>query len=386
MQPTNEPETGGQSIAAEEIPPTSDQAFRRSILNDEKISGQPETTFRISENKIITEEKIYSKKNEIIARNLDLTPSKYQPLNSYDTKLPERNQSQRNYSWEDLAVDELLPSPEKKNKQFLSIGAIASPLYSYRDLGSVNPSVNEYFNESESGKISYSGGIDVGIRAGKRLSFHSGLVYSRMGVSVNNILAVAEMRDAITENAGYYTGATSPYIVSNSIGSIERSEKAQSNYEYTSLNSESKRTETASNLNYMNPGGFYDPASNYVEDEGTIDQYFDYLEVPFLVKYVVIDRKFDLKLLGGLSTNFLVGNSVVYNEGGKSTTIGSTSNIRTVSYSGNVGLGLDYDLRKRFRFILEPQFKYYLNSINSSSLITNRPYTFGLYTGFLFEF
>ena len=44
--------------------------------------------------------------------------------------------------------------------------------------------------------------------------------------------------------------------------------------------------------------------------EQGIQQHLDYLELPFNLRYSVMDRTFELQLVGGMSTNFLVNNYV----------------------------------------------------------------------------
>jgi hypothetical protein len=119
---------------------------------------------------------------------------------------------------------------------------------------------------------------------------------------------------------------------------------------------------------------------------GKIEQYFQYLELPFLLRYKIIDRKLGVNLLGGVSTNILVGNRVSLTSGNKTSNIGTSQDIRNFNYMGNMGLGFDYNISRNLLFTVEPQFKYFLNSINQSSskLIANRPYMLGMFTGIKF--
>ena len=111
-----------------------------------------------------------------------------------------------------------------------------------------------------------------------------------------------------------------------------------------------------------------------------------YIEVPVLVAYHLIDRKINVDLTGGVSTNILVGNNASLYEGGVRTQSGETSQLRDLVYAGTVGLGLGYDLSKRVTVTLEPRLKYYLNSISTSSYINYRPYQMGIYTGVTYAF
>lgn len=288
-------------------------------------------------------------------------------------------------SFENLFLTKNETVTEKTGPEFILSG-IASPLYSYRDIKNVNPAITEYFNNSEQGKINYSGGINFGIRAGKRLSFHSGILYSKTGISVNHLLAAAGTDYLNTETAAPHRNAYSLYLVGNSIGTIDRSVvsyRDQATPEYSSLNNQETDKDA---VNYLNSQGQYDPSGVYSPQEGSVDQYFQYLEVPFLIKYVLIDRIVDLSLLGGISTNFLINSRVFYVNQNEKTELGSTAEIETLSYSGNFGLGLNYALSEKMFLSIEPQFKYYLNSVNPENLISTHPWTLGFYTGIRYDF
>jgi hypothetical protein len=73
-------------------------------------------------------------------------------------------------------------------KDKFSLSASMSPLYSYRDIDGGGNSDN--FNSAENGKVSYSGGLQFGVRQNKKLSFQTGVFYSRLGLGIDNIYAM----------------------------------------------------------------------------------------------------------------------------------------------------------------------------------------------------
>ncbi len=123
-----------------------------------------------------------------------------------------------------------------------------------------------------------------------------------------------------------------------------------------------------------------------VNAEEGIRQHLDYLELPFNLRYTLLDRDFKIQLLGGMSTNLLVNNYVSMESGGVSKEIGYLTNIRNVNYSGNAGLGFVYHFLDQLSLSVEPRFRYYLNSVNDATLPSTRPYTFGIYTGINYFF
>jgi hypothetical protein len=141
-------------------------------------------------------------------------------------------------------------------------------------------------------------------------------------------------------------------------------------------------------INAENGPAAYDnvvPATVEASETG-IQQHLDYLEVPFNLRYSVIDRTIELQLVGGFSTNFLVGNYVTTDGASGPEEIGYLSNINKFNYSGNAGFGMIYHFGGKLSLMVEPRFRYFLNSVNDSSLPATRPYSIGLYTGLNFTF
>ncbi len=120
--------------------------------------------------------------------------------------------------------------------------------------------------------------------------------------------------------------------------------------------------------------------------ETGIQQHLDYLEIPFNLRYSVIDRTIEVQLVGGISTNFLVGNYVTAEGASGQEEIGYLSNISKFNYSGNAGLGMIYHMGRKLSILVEPRFRYFINSVNDSSLPVTRPYSIGLYTGLNYTF
>ncbi len=285
----------------------------------------------------------------------------------------------REYSWDDLLAEEVFTEERKRE---LSLSAMMSPIYSYRDI--TESSYNQYFNENESGRLSYSGGLEVGFRASDRLSIHTGLVYSKMGYSIDGVSHIGSRANVdwlSTKSALPRQGKD--LLVSNSIGSIA------GEVDYSNQSSFEAKTNAASNdessMEFLNDGALNSSAP-LSEGNLSLDQFLHFMEVPFNLRYTLIDRGIDLKLIGGISTNFLVGNQVNISQGSSTEYLGKTNDIKSVNYSGNIGFGIDYNFRENILFIMEPQFKYYLNSINKSFLIGNRPYSLGFYTGVRYIF
>lgn len=107
--------------------------------------------------------------------------------------------------------------------------------------------------------------------------------------------------------------------------------------------------------------------------------------MPFFAKYKIINRKINVHLLGGVSTNFLVNNkSILKSE--SETVKGKTTDVEKLNYSSSLGFGVAYKLSRNLMLSVEPTFKYYLNSFNSTDAVKLHPYAFGVYSGLSFKF
>jgi hypothetical protein len=258
-----------------------------------------------------------------------------------------------------------IPTEEENQENRWAIGTQVSPMYSYRNIETQNESMAlaDNFNQSESGAMAYSGGVNVNYSLLRRLSLQSGVYYSRYGVNVDNAYVFEDVEGL--SSARFYS-------INNSSGIIDIE-----NVDYVTNKGDHK---------YYNTGSpNFDKPSPEVSS-GEIIQNFEYIEVPLILRYRLIDRKIGFNFLGGLSTNLLVGSNTYYHSGGDREKIGKTTDIKPFNYSSIVGLGLDYAISQHLKINLEPTFRYYLNSINQSSVIRSYPYSFGIFTGLRYNF
>ncbi|HYW93993.1 MAG TPA: outer membrane beta-barrel protein [Bacteroidales bacterium] len=282
-------------------------------------------------------------------------------------------------SWDMLAMKEAESSGTNEKKERLSLSASFSPVYSYRTLSVDNTSVRDYYNNSENPAVSYSGGVTLGFKASSRLRFQTGLVYARLGIEVGSVEAVSGISPERFDNYSDISQNANYLLMGNSIGEVNTSSGKEVNTHNATKDSKADLGSGPGN----SPIG---AGTSYQQVDVSLDQWFHFVEVPFMLEYKVVDGKIDLNLLGGLSTNFLLANDVILKDNGERTYFGTTQDVRRINYSGNIGIGIDIDLTKSLLFTFEPQLKYYLNSFNNHNLITSRPYYIGMYTGIRYEF
>ena len=118
---------------------------------------------------------------------------------------------------------------------------------------------------------------------------------------------------------------------------------------------------------------------------GVMEQQFGYLEVPIELNYALLNKRLGINLIGGVSSLFLVDNSISLTSGELTTKMGEANNLNSVNFSTNVGFGINYKFTPKVKFNIEPVFKYQLNTFSTTEG-TFQPFSIGIYSGLSFKF
>lgn len=243
-----------------------------------------------------------------------------------------------------------------------SAGPSIAPVY-FDAIGKGSPINSILAANSKSGNVTLSYGINVAYEVSKKVSIRSGIHKVDFGYNTNHVSftsSFTELSGGQLKNIDYNTTAQS--IIIEGMGSLN------------TIPRPSDMPTNANDVMAKSPGR-----------TGTMGQQIGYLEVPLEVNYALLDSKFGIDLIGGLSSLFLTDNSVVLQSSGKTTELGEANNINSVNFSTNVGLGLNYKFTDKLKLSVEPVFKYQLNTFNDTSGNFN-PYSLGVYSGFSFKF
>ena len=265
--------------------------------------------------------------------------------------------------------DEFETGEQREKDPRWVMGAMLSPLYSYRD---AEPEALAGSNNQESGRLSYATGVQVAYRAGKRLAIESGIIYNRMGINIGAPgIQLFEPETEYMDMGPQNSYASEMRVLSNSVGNIvaRSGEIYINNYK----------------LNAQADGASAIDRAGLIADHG-LTQHLNYLEVPLNLRYSVVDSRLKVQLVGGLSTNVLVDNYLTVEGAEGPEEIGYLTNVQTLNYSGNAGIGFVYYFFRQMSLSLEPRFRYYLNSVNDNTLPDTRPWSFGIYTGLNYSF
>jgi hypothetical protein len=205
-----------------------------------------------------------------------------------------------------------------------------------------------------------SAGLMAGYKVAKRLTFKSGVIYNNIRQSTSNV-------DLIGINS-QFTIPGNVLVAATPAGQVTL-HNAGSNRVAADFSSIAQTSNTA-----------------ILTGATVLKQNIDFVEVPILATYKLIDSKLNVGITGGINTGFLVGNKVILSGNGDRIASGETSNLRNMVYSGAVGLELGYEITNRITLTVEPRVKRYLNSLSSSKSVNYKPYQMEIATGLTYCF
>ncbi len=260
-----------------------------------------------------------------------------------------------------------LPFKQNENKNWdWGMTGSFSPLYSFRNTS--NTGNDSYYetgggNENaskEQAYIAYSGGVAVEY-GNSRWSFSSGLYYLEQGQTIDG-LSLNKITSGTNNNVIY---------AATSIATLQWDQNGYA----VKGDIRDNQTEAVTLL-----------AASPFESEIVVNQNFKFVEVPLMAKYKLIDKRVDVQLIGGISTNVLVDNHIHMEHGNYVYDLGAAENINKVNYNSLVGLGLQVPFTKNLKFQMQPLFRYALKPYNRDYTVDYYPYSFAVYSGVVYQF
>ena len=239
-------------------------------------------------------------------------------------------------------------------KKKLRLSTFAAPVF-YDNIGKGSPIAPQFAGNNTSSQVSMAYGMNLAYAISDKIKIRSGISKVSMSYDVEDIM---------------FSATVNP----NNISSINyESDNVQIDSAPSGLPGSSLENSDGSNFSGTN-----------MALPGEINQQFGFIEVPLEIEYNLVDRKIGINLIAGGSSLFLDENSIKVNTNNQNTRIGEANNINKVSFSTNVGVGLDYKLTDSFQLNLEPIFKYQLDTFDDAPGV--RPFYFGVYSGISFNF
>lgn len=256
------------------------------------------------------------------------------------------------------ALEELLKTKEEEKKKIpkskldkWQVTSNVAPIY-FSSTANGSPIDAEFAQNKKTYNNNLSLGLGVNYAINKKIKIRSGVNKLTLGYSTKDVLFQTGLSAKKINNISS-SGNYSPITIANSNN--------------TSL----ELMAFEKNIDSFN--------------EGQINQTMGYFEIPLEMSYAIVDKKFGINLIGGLSTLFLTENTISVSSGNMSADLGKANNLSNVHFSTNFGLGFKYKFFKTFEAKLEPTLKYQINTF-SNDAGGFRPYFIGLYSGLSWSF
>lgn len=235
----------------------------------------------------------------------------------------------------------------QKNKWELVPNVAAMYLKTNSSGSAIDPQLSKNNKTADSG---FSFGIGINYALSDKIALRSGINVFSVGYNTNDV--------------PYSTGLNTNSLANVNYTSNEAIE-IQNQATYNSLTSFEKDLQKTS--------------------MGSINQKMGYYEVPLELSYAVLDKKFGINIIGGISTLFLKQNEIALVSPQANFKLGEATNLNSVHFSTNFGFGFKYQFVKSFQLNFEPMLKYQLKTY-SNETGNFKPIFIGLYSGISYRF
>lgn len=361
-------------------------AFNTDIKSNPKnnipaLKDNAEFNSDLTADKALNQQDSYTGNNNLTSENNEksdqIANKEAEDKNDTDvvSEIQKENNNSQNFVWQN--EDDAVIVKEKKENLW-SIGGQAGPQYTYRTISSeINAQeLLDMSDRDESGTIAYAAGVHVEYKPARRFSIQSGIYYSKYSTEGPVTINVPSNNfDSENPTSSIDRVNTNELIVKFPNASVDVGEANTVNVAKSNSNVYGTPTTNLNELIYTED----------VPEYTTSVRNYEYIEIPVIARYAIIDRKINLDILGGISTNVLINNNIEIDFPVDLPTNYESKNINTLNYSSTLGLGFGYDITKNISLSFEPQFKYFLSS-QSYSRNNVRPYSLGVYSGIKYLF
>lgn len=240
---------------------------------------------------------------------------------------------------------------EKEKESKWGVSTNAAPVY-FNSATNGSPINTQFAENSKSYASTLSYGVGINYAISKKLSFRTGINALTLEYNTNDVSYTTTMK-GVTDDGSMMSRNTNGQAV------------VFVNKQDVTLSSD---------------------VENFVQNStGKLNQVTSYYEIPVELSYKLIDKKFGIEFIGGMSSLFLNQNSISLLSNGLQMEIGQANNLNRVHFSSNVGIGFKYSFLKSLEVNFNPMFKYQLNTYTDNAG-NFKPYFIGLYSGLSYKF
>ncbi|MGB3152038.1 MAG: hypothetical protein WBB27_15380, partial [Maribacter sp.] len=191
--------------------------------------------------------------------------------------------SKKKSIFEEIEVQEEKAIVENSDKKW-SAGPSIAPVY-FNAIGEGSPVHSIFVPNSKSGNVNLSYGLSVAYEVSSKLKIRSGIHRVDYGYNTNDV------------------------EFSSSLSSSTNEQISSINYVATSKNLV-VTSKSGGNANQDFSNSSIDISAQNPSRDGVMSQQLGYLEVPLELNYALIDNRFGVNIIGGVSSLFLLDNSV----------------------------------------------------------------------------
>ncbi|MFS4492814.1 hypothetical protein [Maribacter sp. 2308TA10-17] len=351
---------------------------QRSIDKRDAKNSKKEFAPTIQETAVVESELLDSKFKETPAQEIKIDSQEKPFSNEINTQSKEgiaQNEENNNIReleeaakkkslFDEIAEQEQEEVVAENSGSRWSAGPSIAPVY-FNAMGEGSPVHSIFVPNGKSGDVNLSYGLSIAYEVNKKLKIRSGVHKVDYGYRTNDIEFSSSLENATSDqidNIDYTITSKSLVVTSKASSPVE-----------------------ASNQNSFLDSSSEDVSAESPARDGVMAQQFGYLEVPVELNYALVDKRFGINLIGGISSLFLVDNSISLSSGELTTDVGEANNINSVNFSTNVGFGVNYKFTPKVQLNIEPIFKYQLNTFSVTDGTFN-PFSVGVYSGLSFKF
>lgn len=341
--------TDDEQIKGKKLPPTSSKRKHKT----KATFFQKESTFingTTAQDQAITEKS--NPRNTSSAASLSKKDNNEIILeDKKDSKIAQTNievkQSGPNELEELLKAKEQVVVNTAKNKWEIVPNIAAMYINTKASGSAIDPQLSTNNKTADNG---FSVGIGINYALSNKLALRSGINAFSVGYNTNDVAYAAGLNTHSLANVNYTSNESIEILNQASFNGL------------TLLEKDLQKTST-----------------------GSINQKMGYYEIPVELSYAILDKKFGVNIIGGVSTLFLNQNEISLVAPQANVKLGEANNLNPIHFSTNFGLGFEYEFVKSFQINFEPMIKYQLNSYSNDSSNFN-PIYIGLYSGISYRF
>lgn len=176
---------------------------------------------------------------------------------------------------------------------------------------------------------------------------------------------------------GYTTGASLAYVLGKRMAietGVFFSDKGQ-------------QTTNSISTNWITPNGTVQPPF-----KSKTNHHYYFIDIPVKANFYILTKRFKLYTSLGISTNLFLSKKAIskttYSDGTSETIVSNNYNsatIPSVNFSGLIGIGVSYDINKKWTLKIEPVYRQCIKPITDFN-ISGYFYSFGSNFGVSYRF